>query len=97
MRKKVLTVLLIGLVVCFMAQPITLQAEESDPVKAEFSLVEDYSAPLVIPTVVKLESAMLQTVKAPEMDEGKKGLEPFVFISFSLLAAFCFGCMIQTR
>lgn len=93
MSKKVLTALLVGLVVCFIAQPITLQAKESDPVKAKFSLIEDYSAPLVIPTVVKLDPTVLRTVKAPEVQ--KSGVPPLAWVYLGVVAGVSFGCLAQ--
>jgi len=95
--KKFLTVLLIGLVVNFITQPIMLQAEESVSTKVGFSLTEEYSAPLVIPTVFKLDSIMLQNTKTLELTQEQKGAQPFIFISFAIVVGFCFGSLIQTR
>ena len=69
--KKFLTVLLVSVVFCFTAGPVMVQAEETGVEVTEFSLSKEYSRPLVIPTVFKLEPAMLLNVKASEVETGR--------------------------
>ena len=90
--KKALSVLLVGLVLCFMAGPVMVQAEESNPVVVEFSLTKEYSKPLVIPTVFKLDPTMLQKTEAVEAKEGKEAAT-FIMVSSALLCIFAYASM----
>lgn len=88
--KKVLSVLLASLVFCFMAGPVLAQAEEANPVAVEFSLMKDYSTPLVIPTIFKLEPIMLQKSEAPEVE--KESDAPIFFgIGAMIIVLYCAG------
>ena len=76
--KKALSVLLVSLVFCFMAGPIMVQAEESVPVATEFSLTKEYSKPLVIPTVFKLEPTITQQSESFKEQPNQFGIGVFV-------------------